>query len=83
MSDTLLEFPCDFPIRIMGVDTPAFRELAQRIVDNHVSGGKPEYRPSRDGKYVAVRYVLPVDSREQLDALYQELSDNPDCLFVL
>ena len=83
MNDTLLEFPCDFPIKIMGVDTPAFRTLVDEIVQRHAGPAEATTRPSRDGKYLAVSYSLRAQSRAQLDALYEELSAAEDVLFLL
>jgi putative lipoic acid-binding regulatory protein len=51
--DTLLEFPCDFPIKIMGAATDEFRSLAIGIVARHfgpLAAGSIEERPSSCGK---------------------------------
>ncbi len=83
MTDSLLEFPCDFPIKIMGVDSPAFRALVHEIVQRHTEPTSPANRPSRDGKYLAISYTIRARSRAQLDALYEELSAAEEVLFLL
>lgn len=81
--ESLLEFPCDFPLKVMGKDTDTFRELAVEIVARHASAEAPAVRPSRDGRYVSMSFTIRAESRDQLDALYRELSANDDVLFVL
>jgi putative lipoic acid-binding regulatory protein len=81
-----LAFPCDFPIKVMGRRQPRFVQAVTGIVRKHA----PEFdaatvgmRPSRQGKYLSVTCVVRATSREQLDALYQELCDHPDVVMVL
>jgi len=86
MTDTLLQFPCDFPLKIMGRDTPEFRQVMGEIVQRHmgeVDVAKVEERKSRDGTYLGVTYTVHATSKEQLDDLYRELSGNPLALMVL
>ena len=84
--ESLLEFPCDFPIKVLGRDTPEFRAESRRIIAEH--GGEEaaetaRERPSRDGNYLALSYLIHVDSREDLDALYTDLSANEHIMVVL
>ena len=78
--DTLLEFPCDFPLKIMG---KAHDELAQAvltIVTRHApdfDGATMEMRASSGGKYVSLTCTINATSKAQLDALYRELSGHP------
>ena len=77
---SLLAFPCDFPIKVMGRKQPRFVQAVTGIVRKHApdfDAATVEMRPSRQGKY------LSATSREQLDALYQELCDHPDVVMVL
>lgn len=84
MSDeTLLEFPCDFPVKIMGRDSQSFRDMVVDIVTRHAGETPATTRPSRDGRYVSMSFTIHATSRAQLDALYCELSANDDVLFVL
>ena len=86
MTDTLLQFPCDFPLKVMGRDTPEFRQAMVEIVQRHmgeIEVAKIEERNSRDGTYLGVTYTVYATSKAQLDELYRELSANPLALMVL
>ncbi len=82
--ESLIEYPCDFPLKIMGRDTVEFREAAAAIVRRHAGDTvAPDTQPSRDGNYLALRYVVRAHSRAQLDALYEDLSAHHAVLVVL
>ena len=84
--DTLLEFPCRFPIKAMGVSSSQFDLIVVEIIRRHVDDireGAVSSRPSKGGKYTAVTVVIEASSREQLDAIYQDLSAHPDVLMAL
>ena len=81
-----LAFPCDFPIKVMGRKEPRFAQTVTDIVLKHAPDFEPgtvEMRPSRQGKYLSVTCIVRATSREQLDALYQELCDHPTVVMVL
>jgi putative lipoic acid-binding regulatory protein len=81
-----LAFPCDFPIKVMGRKQPRFVQGVTAIVRKHApdfDAATVEMRPSRQGKYLSVTCVVRATSRQQLDALYQELCDHPDVVMVL
>jgi putative lipoic acid-binding regulatory protein len=83
---SLLDFPCDFPIKVMGRKAPGFAQAVTDIVLRHAPDFDPatvEMRPSRQGRYLSVTCVVRATSREQLDALYQELCDHPSVVMVL
>ena len=83
---SLLDFPCDFPIKVMGRKAPGFAQAVTEIVRRHAPDFDPasvEMRPSRQGRYLSVTCVVRATSREQLDALYQELCDHPSVVMVL
>ena len=84
--DSLLEFPCDFPIKAMGRSDSGFEARALEIVRRHVPDFHPESMrsvASREGNYLSYTFVIRATSREQLDALYQELSSCDELLMVL
>ena len=84
--ESALAFPCDFPIKVMGRKEPRFTQTIMEIVLRHAPDFHPEtieMRPSRQGKYLSVTCVVRARSREQLDALYQELCDHPSVVMVL
>ena len=81
-----LAFPCDFPIKVMGRKQPGFAQGVIDVVLKHAPDFDPatvEMRPSRQGRYLSVTCVIRATSREQLDALYQELCDHPSVVMVL
>ncbi|HYL87737.1 MAG TPA: DUF493 domain-containing protein [Burkholderiales bacterium] len=83
---SLLAFPCDFPIKVMGRKQPGFAQAVTEIVVKHAPDfdmASVEMRPSRKGRYLSVTCVVRATSREQLDALYQELCDHPSVVMVL
>lgn len=86
MSDTLFEFPCDFPLKVMGRKSDDFRSIVIGIVQKHVGTVEPENieeRPSKDGNYLSLTCTFKAQSREQLDNLYRELTSHERVLIVL
>lgn len=84
--DTLLEFPCDFPIKIMGTATDEFRSLALGIVTRHfgtLEASQVEERPSSGGKYLSITCTVRAESKAQLDAVYTELTSCRQVLVAL
>ena len=81
-----LAFPTAFPIKIMGRRDSGFAKAVIEIVQRHAPDFMPgtlEMRPSREGKYISLTATVNATSREQLDALYQELCDHPSVVMVL
>ena len=81
-----LAFPCEFPIKVMGRKQPGFAQAVSDIVRRHAPDFDPAtiaLRPSRQGRYLSVTCIVHATSREQLDALYQELCDHPGVVMVL
>jgi putative lipoic acid-binding regulatory protein len=84
--DTLLEFPCDFPIKVMGVASDEFRSLVLGIIARHF--GQPaedriEERPSSGGKYLGITVTVRAGSKAQIDAAYGELTSCRQVLVAL
>ena len=87
MSDPKLEeFPSDFPIKVMGRRDGELRALTQAIIERH-AGPQPESsirtRTSTDGNFLALTYLVRATSREQLDAIYRELTACKSVLMAL
>lgn len=87
MSDeTLLDFPCSFPIKMMGHDTPAFRQTVRGIVEKHagpVDDTAVQNSLSRNGRFVSVTITVSAQSQQQLDDIYREVSEHDDVLMAL
>ena len=84
--DTLLEFPCDFPIKILGVNQEGFAQTVLDVVLRHApdfDAAGMEMRPSSKGAYLGLTCNLRATSKAQLDALYRELSAHPMVKVVL
>lgn len=82
----LLTFPCEFIIKVFGVASDEFETTVITIVRAHISNLRENAirtRPSKDGKYLALTITIDVESREQLDNIYRELSANPLVLMAL
>jgi putative lipoic acid-binding regulatory protein len=84
--ETLLEFPCDFPIKVMGARVDDFAQAVVDVVVRHAPDFDPasvEMRPSSKGNYLALTCTIRALSQPQLDALYRELSTHPLVRVVL
>jgi uncharacterized protein len=83
---TLLEFPCEFPIKIMGAHVDGFPQMVLDVVLTHApdfDANAMQTRPSAQGNYLAITCTLTATSQAQLDALYRELSSHPMVKVVL
>jgi putative lipoic acid-binding regulatory protein len=87
MSGTTLQvFPSEFPIKVMGRRDSDLRSLTQAIIERHagpVQDSNVRVRTSGDGNFVAVTYTVHATSREQLDAIYRELTTCESVLMAL
>jgi len=83
---SLLKFPCDFTLKIFGLANSEFESTTLSIIRKHIPELKETaftFRPSKDEKYLAITATVYIQSKEQLDATYKELSSNPLVLMVL
>jgi len=84
--ETLLEFPCEFPLKIMGASHPEFAQAICAVVLRHApdfDAATMEMRPSKAGNYLSLTCTVRAVSRQQLDALYRELTAHPAVKVVL
>ncbi len=82
----LFEFPCQFPIKAMGKAEIEFDLLVIDIIAQYVdalSADAVKTRPSKNGKYLSVTVTIEANSQQQLDDIYQQLSDHPRVLMAL
>ncbi|MCL2876090.1 MAG: DUF493 domain-containing protein [Betaproteobacteria bacterium] len=83
---TLIEYPCDFPIKIMGVNADGFAQGVFEAVLHHAPDFDPataQMRASGKGNYLSLTCTFHAHSQEQVDALYRELAANPMVKVVL
>ena len=84
--ESLLQFPCDFPIKVMGVGGPEFQRLVVDLVRRRapdLDETRVRVRDSRAGRYQSVTVKVLARDRAQLDAIYQDLSGHPQIKLVL
>jgi putative lipoic acid-binding regulatory protein len=85
-AETLLKFPCDFPLKIMGLADASLAQAVLAVVVRHApgfDGATMEMRASSGGKYVSLTCTIKATSKAQLDALYMELTAHPLVKVVL
>lgn len=85
-TESLIVYPSDFPIKIMGITQDAFAQTMVELVmlhDPDFHAGKMEMRPSSNGNYLSLTVTIRATSREQLDNLYRALSSHPMVKVVL
>lgn len=83
---SLIEYPSDFPIKVMGAHVEGFAEAIAIVARHFDPGFDPatmEQRPSKGGNYLGLTITVRVTSREQLDELYRTLSSHPMVKVVL
>lgn len=84
--ETLLEFPCQFPIKIMGPATDDFEAQIRALVTAQL-GELPasvwKIRPSAKGNFVGMTLTFTATSKAQIDALYRAITAHPDVKMCL
>lgn len=81
-----LRFPCEFPIKMMGRDTPEFRATARSLVEKHVGqvdDERVQASLSRNGRFVSVTVTVTATSQQQLDDIYRDVTAHDDVLMAL
>ncbi len=81
-----LEFPCDYPIKIMGEASESFHAEMLALIQCHapeVCEADISLRASSGGKYVSVSIQMRATSREQVDAIVLALREHPKVLASL
>jgi putative lipoic acid-binding regulatory protein len=84
--DTLLEFPCKFPIKAMGRKEDGFATLIETIVLAHAetyAGEEVTINASGSGNFISVTVTIEALSKDQLDRIYQALTDCDKVLVAL
>ncbi len=85
-TDTLFEFPCQFPIKALGKTSATLNIVIIEIVSRHVDDIHEtaiQSKPSKGGKYTAVTITIEATSKQQLDAIYQDLTDCTEVIMAL
>lgn len=86
MIDSPLVFPCEFPIKVMGLKHSRFVQNVLDVVLRYApdfEAASVELRPSEKGKYLSVTCTINATSQDQLNLLYTALKGHPDVAVVL
>lgn len=82
----VFDFPCEFPIKAFGFAEEGFPGLVMDIIRCHAPETQDdamEVRQSKAGKYYSVTIRITARNREQLDAIYQLLTDHEKVIMAL
>jgi len=85
-TDEHFNFPCDFPIKIMGRCDCELESLVVEIINRHVDNlgeGAVKTRPSGKGNFISVTVTITANSRKQLDNIYLERTARDEVLMAL
>jgi uncharacterized protein len=85
-NESLIEFPCNFPIKIIGNNTAYFATEIIEITRKHFPNTPDEViimQESQHGNYLSLTITVYVHNKQTLDALYLELTKHPDIKMVL
>ncbi len=81
-----IEFPCDYPIKVMGESTADFKQFVVDTISHHAPGldvSRVTTRNSRNSKYIAVTVMMMATSEAQLKAIFQDLKNSGRVKMVL
>lgn len=84
--NSLLVFPCEFPIKMMGHDRESFHVAARAIIEQHagaIDDDAIRMAASRNGRFVSMTVTIQAESQQQLDAIYVDLTANDEILVAL
>jgi len=84
--DSIMEFPCDFPIKVMGMAAVDFELIVAEIVRRHapeLCEAAVKSRHSKEGKYISVTVAVNAQSKEQLDNIYMDLTSHERVIMAL
>jgi putative lipoic acid-binding regulatory protein len=85
-SDSLIEYPCDFPLKVFGKQHAEFPQAVLAVIskfDPNFIPASMEIRTSKTARYTSLTCTVQATSRIQLDAIYQALCDHPMVVMVL
>ena len=85
-AESPLEFPCALPIKIVGRNSPGFRDTVLAIVRAHypdIGDESVAERRSRAGAYLSLTVTVRAETRAEADAVYRDLSAHEEILMVL
>ena len=84
--ESVMTFPCSFPIKLMGRESTEFRQTVRELVEKHtgpLDDDVIESSLSRNGRFVSVTITVIAESREQLDNIYRDATAHDDVIMAL
>ena len=84
--ESVMQFPCSFPIKLMGRESGEFRQTVRKLVEKHTGPLDDEAVQaslSRNGRFVSVTITVIAESREQLDNIYRDATAHDDVIMAL
>jgi len=84
--ESVIEFPCEFPVKMMGHNSPEFRTTARALIEKHagiLEDSAIKESLSRNERFVSITITVTATSQQQLDDIYQDVSDHEDVLMAL
>ncbi|MDT7525175.1 MULTISPECIES: DUF493 family protein YbeD [Pseudidiomarina] len=82
--DELVEFPCHFTFKVMGLAVPELADLVVAVAQQHAPGDyNPTLKPSSKGTYHSVSIQIKVESQQHIETLYRELAAIEEVKYVL
>jgi putative lipoic acid-binding regulatory protein len=84
--ESLLKFPTDYPIKVVGRPSPEFRARIHAVVLKHapnIETDRISERLSENGNFLSISYMLFAESREQVTALATDLAAADGVLMVI
>jgi len=84
--ETLIDFPCEFPVKVMGAAIPEFHLAIEKIANAHdpeFDSNQTTQNVSKTGKYVSLTLNIHAKDKPQLDAIYKDLTDHELVLWAL
>jgi hypothetical protein len=85
-NEELLQFPCEFPIKIFGKDNDLLRQTVRSIIERHcgeLDDNRVSERKSSGGRFVSITATIRVENRAQIDSIYQDLCASPHVVMSL
>ena len=83
---SLLSFPCDLFVKVLGRNKSDFRSVAETIVQAHYADLNLEQikeKASKNGRFLSLTFAVYAQNKDEIDALYQDLVASEDVLLVL
>lgn len=84
--ESLIEFPCEFPVKVMGPAIPEFHTVIENLAlknDPSFDKNKTTQNVSKTGKYVSLTLTINAKDKQQLDSIYKDFTDNELVLWAL